>query len=226
MNENRQIRYDSSDPSANGNAYFAVVLAALAYKTQAEIERELTDVGYQDTKVLFFRSALATGFIIEWDNVLAVAFRGSTTWREWLNNLNFWPRYTPYGRIHAGFYNSIEYIGPIIYRMILPGLLSGSKVVLTGHSRGGALATLFYYFLLLNGYAAHAVVTFGAPVFGTNEFFDFFKGNEGNKPKVWSPISTLNAVLLYVGTLLYSIFLVIVIGVGSVKRLLKNALKK
>lgn len=226
MNDKRQIKYNTNDPDAKGNAYFAVVLAGMAYKSQAEIEKELVDVGYKDTKVLFFRSALAAGFIVEWDDVLAIAFRGSTTWQEWLNNLNFWPKFTSYGRIHAGFSNTIDSIGPTIYSMILPGLLSGSKVVLTGHSRGGALAALFAYFLAINGYKAHAVYTFGSPKFGTGEFFDFFEGDGPREFKEPSPISDLNAALMYVATLVSTTCFLIFVGVGFIfQYLIKNTKK-
>jgi hypothetical protein len=195
-----QIKYDTSKADELGNALFAAVLSGIAYKSQPEAEAELAEVGYRDTKVLFFRTSLLSAVVIEWGEVLAVAFKGSSTWREWLNNLNFWPRRTPYGIVHAGFAHAIEKFGPYLYKAILPGLLSGSKVVLTGHCRGGTLATLFSFFLALNSHRVHAVYTFGAPNFGDAEFVSHFGGKSPPPPTRQRPQLLLYLCVWY-GTL-------------------------
>lgn len=169
------INYDSKkDSDDRDNARFAVILAAMAYKSQPEIEQELELVGYASTNLLCFRTRLSSGFITEWDDVIAIAFKGSSNLFEWINNLKFWFTSTPYGRIHAGFYQTIEHVGPAVYRVILPGLLSGSRIVVTGHSRGGPLAMLFTALLALNGHKAHAVYTFGSPRFCDEKFARMF----------------------------------------------------
>ncbi len=165
----RPIKFQPTDHTFN-NSYCAALLAELAYKSQPEIERELVEYGYSQWKVWFLRTPLASAFVTEWDDTLVIAFKGSSTVREWLSNANVRLKRTPYGGIHAGFYNSIMQIGPPLLGLLLPGLLSGSKVIVTGHSRGGALATLFFFFLALNGFRAGGLHTFGSPKPGDSEF--------------------------------------------------------
>jgi hypothetical protein len=110
--------------------------------------------------------------------------------------------------------------------MILPGLLSGSKVVLTGHSRGGALACLFSYFLVINGYRPHAIYTFDSPKFGTGEFFDFFEGDGPKELKEPSPISGFFAVIMYVSTLVSTTGFLIFVGMGFIFQSLIKSPKK
>jgi hypothetical protein len=218
MPNKRPIKYDAAINSKSvANAYFAAVLASLAYKPQLVIESELRELGYPDTKVLFFRTALTSGFILEWGEVIAVSFKGSSTWREWVNNLNFWFKQTPYGRIHAGFYHTIEEVGPLVYRMILPGLLSGAKVVITGHSRGGALAILMGFMLELNGFCAHAVYTFGSPKIGDQEF-----ANQWRQGSELLRVRRLPTVLVYLLTWVGTLCLAFMLGFGMLKaRLLR-----
>lgn len=155
---------------ARSSDVFCVFLASLAYKAQLEIEKELADAGYPGTNVIFFKGDLASCFIVRWDDVTAIAFKGTTTWREWLNNCNVYLEPTQFGRIHAGFKNTIQNLGPILYRIIYPDIQAGAKIVLTGHSRGGALALVFACFLALNGCRAHRVAMFGSPKVGDEEF--------------------------------------------------------
>jgi hypothetical protein len=194
-----QICYDISKDGAKGNALFLATLAGLAYKSQLEIEHGLRDHGYRDTKVWFFRGRLSACFIVEWGDVIAIAFRGSSNWREWLNNCNMWPKLTPYGRVHAGFYHTMEQIGPLIYRVILPGLLSGSKVVLTGHSRGGCLAILFAFMLATRGHRIQGLSTFGSPKVGDAEFVNHFRDKDHQLEE-----KRLSPVMVFVG-FIYSV---------------------
>lgn len=180
----RPIRYDPNKDrdglSDIDNAYFAAVFASLAYKPQLELEKELSLIGYTKTNLLCFRYKLSSGFILEWDDVIIIAFRGSKNLHEWVNNFKTWFVTTPYGRIHAGFYKTIEDVGPSLCRVILPGLLSGAKIVITGHSRGGATATLFGAMLALNDYFVHAIYTFGSPRIGDKKFAEFLGGKPEN----------------------------------------------
>jgi predicted lipase len=165
-----QISFDLSNPDSPKNFRFAVCLASLAYKTQPEIEASLRKHGYSGTDVLFVRHPLLSCFILRWDDVTAIAFKGSTSWREWLNNLNVWPQATDRGRIHAGYLYTIQRFGPILYRLICSDILSCKGIVLTGHSRGGAIALLFASLLAINGHRAHSVWGFGSPMVGDKEF--------------------------------------------------------
>jgi hypothetical protein len=167
------IKFDATK-NVPGNAVFAVTLAGLAYKSPSEIEKELVKHSGEAKAYLFFQTPLTAGFITEWDDVVAVAFRGSSTWREWLNNANIFMKRTPYGRIHTGFYNTIDEIAPILLKFVGPRLLSGSKIVVTGHSRGGALAILFALSLRSHGFTPQAIYMFGSPRVGDAEFVNNF----------------------------------------------------
>jgi hypothetical protein len=171
VHEKRKIEYctgkqteDGSNPFKS-NALCCIPLCQLAYKSQPEIEKELPEYGYHGTDVAFFTSPLTRGFVIEFDNVVAVSFRGTVTKREWLNNFNIRLIRTPYGGIHAGFLHSIEQVTLMILPLVLSRLKVGRQLVVTGHSRGGALAVLFAFMVLLNGHDTNAVITFGSPMY-------------------------------------------------------------
>jgi hypothetical protein len=181
MGQEIQIRFDTGDPNCPGNDLFCAVLAELAYKSQPEIERALKAAGYLGTDVLFITDRLASCLILRWDDVTAVAFKGMSTSREWLNNLNARLQPTNFGRVHAGFLHTIEQVGPVLYSLLHQDLHSGAKIVLTGHSRGGALATLFVVYLALQGHRAHYVVTFGSPRVGDKKFASLW-GHVSDEP--------------------------------------------
>lgn len=155
----------------------------MAYKSQPEVEEELRKIGYDDTNAMFFKSNLTAGFIVERDDVIAVSFRGSSTWREWLNNCNMWLRRTEDGRVHSGFWTTVERISPSIFEMILPRLRPGVKLVVTGHSRGGALAAFFQFIFNRHvsrnklGYYPAIVHMFGSPRFCDGEFVASMNGD-------------------------------------------------
>lgn len=191
------IHFDTT-PGAPGRAHFCVVLACLAYKTQKEIEQELVEYGYNGTNVLFFATNLTSGFIIVWDDVVAVAFKGTTTWREWLNNANVYLKRIPDGRVHAGFYNSIKTLGPELLTIVKPTLDGGSKLVVTGHSRGGAIALLFVTVAAHYGISVHAVHTFGSPAVGDAEFANYWRSesNQYKNTHRWIPSFILFPITL------------------------------
>lgn len=170
MTTKTKISFNPNVPLAKENAAFAVELAALAYKTKLEIEQRLDDLGFKNEKIAFIQGRLYSCFIIRCRDVTAIAFKGSTNWREHLNNLNVWPEATSHGHVHSGFLYTARRLGPLLYTLILGDILSKRRILLTGHSRGGALAQVFASMLVVAGYAPHSVWAFGPPMTGDKAF--------------------------------------------------------
>lgn len=97
-----------------------------------------------------------------------VVFRGTHDLAGWTQNLDArWAAGT-WGHVHAGFLRSWD----VLKRRVRQAV-GGSPAILTGHSLGGALATLAA--ADLNGRTE--VVTFGAPRVGDADFVERYAGN-------------------------------------------------
>ena len=106
-----------------------------------------------------------------------LAFRGTHNVKDWMTNLNAATtqvcssRRAVLGNVHRGFNEAFLSIRP----KILP-LLEGDEdlpLFITGHSLGGALATLATWYL--NGDNLAACYTFGAPRVGDSGLIDRFR---------------------------------------------------
>ncbi len=102
---------------------------------------------------------------------LVFAFRGTDGGFDWLNNLLAVPvPYPPYGSVHKGFLDAVESIDGRM-RDKAAEILKGKElpIHITGHSKGGAMATLMA--TKVTGLDPHpTVVTFGAPRVGDKAF--------------------------------------------------------
>lgn len=100
-----------------------------------------------------------------------VAFRGTESRGDWLRNINVPGRTRNYGVAHRGFLGGFQAVESRV-RSALSGI-AGRKLILTGHSLGGALATLmaaeWQDFM-----PASWIVTFGQPAVGSGAFRMFF----------------------------------------------------
>jgi hypothetical protein len=199
-----QVQYDF-ETIGPGKPFFYTLLAELsgfAYSQQGEIEKKLVEIGYTGSEVVFFQTTLTAGFVIELPNVVVVVFRGSHTRREWLNNLNVYLSRTVFGRIHAGFRKTTDEIAPTLVPIVEGMRGTGKVVFVTGHSRGGALASLFATLLLANNIET-GVVTFGSPKVGDVSFENNFR----------APVEQLSDWIIYIpGPIAYVMTVVGTIG--------------
>jgi V8-like Glu-specific endopeptidase len=100
-------------------------------------------------------------------SAVLVAFRGTESLGDWLGNLNLVRTTRNYGVVHRGFLGAFQ-VADARLRAILSEF-SGHPVLLTGHSLGGALATLaaaeWQGQLRISG-----IYTYGQPAVGKGSF--------------------------------------------------------
>lgn len=133
--------------------------------------------------VTFMRNNTDFGYICEGGNRVVIAFRGTDGFEAWLRNFDPWPleceNQNARGYIHDGFWDAFENFKVEIDRYFRGSFrLNGDfsrcpvPVFITGHSRGGALATLCARHLAKNRKLPVSCVSFGAPAQGTKKYRD------------------------------------------------------
>lgn len=159
-------------------AFFAAYASSLAYAADSDAGiKAFVDHGADRVKVVTFPSSDTAVYTAFFGNLVLVAARGTTSREGWANNLTtegvpadfFGLPATP--SVHKGFSQTVRsawptFDGHVKEKAALPDV----RFVVTGHSRGGALATLLAL-KIADAYGKPAeVVTFGAPRVGDAAF--------------------------------------------------------
>lgn len=116
-----------------------------------------------------FANAERAGLAVDLpDDSVLIAFRGTASLDDWSRNLQATLVEVPgfAGRVHTGFACSWAHFMPWLTEQLRPGC----RVHLTGHSAGGAVATLASVVLQATGYDVQPVYTFGSPRTGDAAF--------------------------------------------------------
>ena len=139
------------------NAQALVQLAAEAYVATPTILDQRTD-----TQVV----------ITELDNAVVVAFRGTSSFVDFVTDAKAWRVQRQMGdeqiEIHAGFCVAIEAVIDRIIEQLRR--IPAKPIFATGHSLGGALAVLLAVYLRKAGLSAAGIYTFGQPRVGNKAF--------------------------------------------------------
>lgn len=113
------------------------------------------------------------GYVIENENSLIIAFRGTKSDLDWLADLKIEQNLFPYamdsGSVHSGFLSIYQSCREVLLE-IVKERSAGKKVYITGHSLGGSLATLLGFELAITNICNPNVYSFGAPKVGNNGF--------------------------------------------------------
>ena len=146
----------------------------MAKEALKSYQKSDTSTDTQNKKYIFNAKNDVHGFIEYKNNKIIVAFRGTASITNWVNNIKFLK--DPYinckkCNVHKGFYQSYKSIQKKV--MLLVDVYrfanENADVIITGHSFGGALATLSAVELNQRGIKAD-LVTFGSPRVGDNNF--------------------------------------------------------
>jgi triacylglycerol lipase len=121
----------------------------------------------------------ATVLMEDIGDAIVLAFKGTKDIRDWLIDLDFVKKPIAKGiNVHAGFLDAIDDLLPLIIER-LNG--NAKPCVITGHSLGGALATLAAFTLEKTKYAVRGVYTFASPRVGNAAFRKVYNPLLGNK---------------------------------------------
>lgn len=119
------------------------------------------------------------GFILESKDSIIVAFRGTQTDSDWMIDSLVNQRSYPYacngGNVHNGFLSIYESCRDTIMDT-LTSLSSHKTLFATGHSLGGALATLHILDARINtSFSRYALYNFASPKVGDLAFRNYYK---------------------------------------------------
>lgn len=154
-------------------------LASIAYCDPVNILNE-TNPFYEENKI---KPVLLGGgntryvmFSDEIQNAVVFSFRGSSNVENWISDIDA-VKINPYVdkniQVHRGFYNDYMVIRDELYSLFP---LKNNIIILTGHSYGGAIATLFSYDLTLRNISS-VLITFGKPRTGNSYFSSNIKNH-------------------------------------------------
>ena len=183
-----------------GNAYWMARLSKEVYLKKSEDnqipdeDKILANLKKDDGK---FRNVFgldknsAQAALIEHEDFLCMVFRGTNELADWLDNINSFSTKELFGEFHRGFWNSVEDIWkPLNDKFQYLHQQSKRPLFITGHSLGGAMATIVAAKFIHEDKPFTSVYTFGQPraltektaqIFNTeckSRFFRFHNNND------------------------------------------------
>lgn len=138
-------------------------ISKLVYQDEAEVENEAHNMGFPE--FVWFEALDTQAAIFTNDDRCILAFRGTTNVTDWLTNLDVFKAPGPYGQVHHGFQEALNHV----WDNIEPAISQHKELFITGHSLGGALATL-----ATAEWGEGTLYTFGSPRVGDPEFAKYF----------------------------------------------------
>lgn len=143
------------------NALKLATLAEIAYKDDPITG--LVPFADHYRRIQPFSLAGTFGFVASDERNLVVVLRGTDELIDWVTNLSVTQVLGYGGHAHRGFAETLEAVWSEIFTRVENLLDRGQTVWVTGHSLGGALATLAAARLNAEGIEPYITCTFGAP---------------------------------------------------------------
>jgi triacylglycerol lipase len=158
--------------SFTGQAHLFALIASYAYLDEAEATEKFTELGFS-SQIIKFETNQA--YFLVSDTDLVLAFRGTvaTEWKNLAEDLeaNPVPSSTGIGKVHYGFKHATDLVWDQI-KSVCHFYTKTHTIWITGHSLGGAMATLAAYKLQRDPAMPNpqALYTFGSPRVGNKTY--------------------------------------------------------
>lgn len=169
-------------------------LSQLAYQPYSEVQRELANYNLTAEMQIYDSTTDTNGFIASDATSVVVAFRGTKSFTNKLTDAKFLrKRIVPDGQsfAHRGFVTALNAVYPSIKDKLQP-YIGKKELYITGHSLGGALATLMTYLISRNfSNSQPKQYVYGCPPVGDINLANYFKGMDSNTITIQNdPISS------------------------------------
>ena len=158
----------------------------LAYESKADISEPLALLGFDLSRDNFFFADSETdtqAFVVGDKHKIIVSFRGTEgKLSDWVTDIKVfketWTNENPLGDVHNGFYGALNSIWNAVLEEIHTLRTNKQTIWVTGHSLGGALATLAAatFELQQPRVGINGVYTFGQPRIANHEFSRNYNG--------------------------------------------------
>lgn len=155
------------------NAYYLAKISELIYNPLSQISDVLSEE-YGLTQYKPFEVNDTQAFLAANADMLVLAFRGTTSATDWITNVKFALSPADVGRVHYGFQEALGLVWDDLYDTICTWKDRDQTLWITGHSLGGALATLAVDRLTERRMEVSGLYTFGQPRVGDRQFADNF----------------------------------------------------
>lgn len=142
-------------------------------------------------------------FVASSDHEVLVAFRGTADTADWIRDLTVYSTSVDYGWVHEGFYLGMKQVKGKIVNVLRQVDAKSKSLVLTGHSLGGALATIAAA-ELGDEFPITGIYTFGQPAVGKQDFRVFMQRYQSRLYRVVNDgdiVAMLPPRYVHVGTL-------------------------
>ncbi len=167
------------------NAYWMAQMSKAAYEKTAQgapdsnaIKEKLQALDADFKAVDGFDAKSSQGIVVRHEHYIVAAFRGTDEPADWLDNINALSMEGPIGRVHNGFQKALMDIWPGMKSRIRAHRRDAVgrhlPLWLTGHSLGGAMATLAAAELIQADEPFFGVYTYGQPRVGDRGFARVF----------------------------------------------------
>ena len=177
-------------------------LSQLAYQPYSIVQEELSKYDLQAEFHIYNLNTDTNGFIASNDHSVIVAFRGTDikSWKNIFTDAWFFRERIIPGRntlAHNGFITAFNSVYESIANELQPNL-GKKKLFITGHSLGGALASLLMYRLTMeHSEAQPTMYVYGCPPVGDISFSTYFEGRPSNTITIQNdPVSSGTLILL------------------------------
>lgn len=162
------------------NAKLLSECSRIAYLSESEVIERLKALGFRNSEVI--ENNDISCFLAVTPDFVVVSFRGTDPFRvkNILADINALEDKDILGEIHSGFRDALQQVGTELFKAIYKYVSEGKALWITGHSLGGALATLFAARIAWKGYRVSGVYTFGQPRVGGKVFKKTYQSLLGN----------------------------------------------
>lgn len=157
------------------NAFTLAHLSQAAYDDAPDADASFGKTVFDDAET--FSTESTFGFVTSNKDHVVLAFRGTDDVKDWISNLTISVVKVPGGgKVHQGFAELLDSIWDPVMKKLEKRWAGQQTFWITGHSLGGALATLATK-RLPQGWKPFATHTFGQPRVGEQKFAGNYRFN-------------------------------------------------